>query len=201
MEENDLQDIEIKGYYPGVVGRITELHAVYYHENWGFDVTFETQVGGELSEFVGQLDKNRDGLWVAVKNEEFAGAIAIDGADAFGEGARLRWFIVDPQFQGCGIGKNLITQAIAFCKQNQFPKVFLWTFKGLEDARKLYEAVGFQLCEESQVAQWGQTIREQKYELELPGSREAGKSGRGEGGKVRVTWESREEGEKLRGWK
>ena len=62
-----MQDIEIKGYYPGIVGKITELHAVYYHENWGFDVTFETQVGGELSEFVNQFEENRDGLWVAVK--------------------------------------------------------------------------------------------------------------------------------------
>ena len=162
-----MQDIEIKGYYPGVVGKITELHAVYYHENWGFDVTFETQVGGELSDFVRQLDRDRDGLWAAVKKGDFAGAIAIDGADAFGEGARLRWFIVDPQFQGCGIGKNLIMHTIAFCEQKQFPKVFLWTFKGLEDARRLYETVGFRLSEESQIAQWGQNITEQKYELSL----------------------------------
>ena len=165
-----MQDIQIRGYYPGVVGKITELHGVYYYEKWGFDVTFETQVGGELSEFVRHLDGNRDGLWVAVKNDEFAGAIAIDGVNAFGEGARLRWFIVDPQYQGCGIGKNLIAQAIDFCKQKGFPKVYLWTFKGLEAARRLYEAADFQLCEESEVAQWGQHITEQKYELRLPGS-------------------------------
>ena len=169
---SNLHDIEIKGYYPGVVGRITELHAVYYHENWGFDVTFETQVGKELSQFVQRLDKNRDSLWAAVKKGQFAGAIAIDGADAFGEGARLRWFIVDPQFQGSGIGKNLITRAIAFCEQQQFPKVFLWTFKGLEDARRLYENVGFKLREESQMAQWGQTILEQKYEMQITPNRE-----------------------------
>ena len=167
---SDLQDIDIIGYYPGVVGRITELHAVYYHENWGFDLTFETQVGAELSQFVRRLDKNRDGLWVATNTGDFAGAIAIDGTDAFGEGARLRWFIVDPQFQGIGIGKNLIGRAIAFCEQKQFPKVFLWTFKGLEDARRLYEFIGFQLCEEDRIDQWGQTIQEQKYELELKGS-------------------------------
>ena len=167
MGNINLQDIEIKGYYPGVVGKITELHAVYYHDNWGFDVTFETQVGGELSEFVSQFDGNFDGLWVAVKKGEFAGAIAIDGTDAFGEGARLRWFIVDPQYQGSGIGKNLIMQAIEFCRQKRFPKVYLWTFKGLEDARRLYEVVDFRLSEESQIAHWGQTIVEQKYELDL----------------------------------
>jgi len=170
MGDNDLQDIEIKGYYPGVVGKITELHAVYYYENWGFDVTFETQVGGELAEFVRQFDGNRDGLWVAAKKGQFAGAIAIDGGDAFGAGARLRWFIVDPRYQGRGIGKNLILQAIEFCRQKGFPKVYLWTFKGLEDARRLYEAVDFRLSEESQIAQWGQTIVEQKYELALPES-------------------------------
>ena len=162
-----MQDVEIRGYYPGVVGKITELHAVYYHENWGFDVTFETQEGKELSEFVRRFDSNRDGLWVAVKNGEFAGAIAIDGIDAFGEGARLRWFIVDPQFQGSGIGKDLITRAIAFCRQKKFPKVYLWTFKGLENARRLYEAIHFRLSEENQIDQWGQTILEQKFELDL----------------------------------
>ena len=162
-----LQDIKIRGYYPGVVGKITELHAVYYHEIWGFDVSFETQVGGELSEFVRRFDSNSDGLWVAVLNGEFGGAIAVDGIDAFTEGARLRWFIVAPQFQGHGIGKNLIRRAIEFCKQQQFPTVYLWTFQGLEDARRIYEAFDFRLREENKVTQWGQNIIAQKYVLRI----------------------------------
>ena len=162
-----MQDIEIKGYYPGVVGRITELHGIYYYENWGFDVSFETQVGRELSEFVSQLNKDRDGFWVATRKGEFAGAIAIDGQNAFVDGARLRWFIVAPELQGSGIGKKLILHAVDFCKGKRFPKVYLWTFEGLNSARKLYESVGFGLCEEDEVNQWGQTIREQKFELDI----------------------------------
>jgi GNAT superfamily N-acetyltransferase len=162
-----LQDIEIHGYYPGVLGKITELHAVYYNENWGFDVTFETQVSRELALFVQQFDGNRDGLWAATHKCAFAGSIAIDGVGAFNDGARLRWFIVDPRFQGNGIGSHLMTHALNFCKQKRYPKVFLWTFNGLENARRLYEAFDFRLCEENQVSQWGQTIREQKYELFL----------------------------------
>ena len=165
-----MQNLEVKGYYPGVVGKITELHAVYYYENWGFDVSFETQVGRELSEFVTRFDSERDGLWVATIKGEFAGAIAIDGLNAFDEGARLRWFIVAPEFQGCGIGKELISYAADFCKRRRFPKVYLWTFDGLNNARKLYEAVGFHLCEENELPQWGQTIKEQKFELTLTGS-------------------------------
>jgi len=163
-----MKDIEFRGYYPGVVGKIIESHAVYYYENWGFDVTFETQVGRELSEFVSNFDQNRDGLWVATQNKEFAGALAIDGRHAFIKGVRLRWFIVEPKLQGGGIGKELIRKAVDFCKQKRYPKVYLWTFKGLDSARKVYEAADFRLCEESDVFQWGQNIREQKYELELP---------------------------------
>ena len=165
-----MQDIEISGYYPGAVGKITDIHAVYYHENWGFDVSFETQVGRELSEFVSRFDPDRDGLWVATKNGEFAGAVAIDGHNALTDGVRLRWFIVVPEYQKCGIGKELILQAVNFCKRKRYPKVYLWTFEGLDGARKLYEALNFRLCEESEADQWGQLIKEQKFELELPGS-------------------------------
>ena len=161
-----MQNIEIGGYYPGVIGKITELHGVYYYENWGFDVTFETQVGRELAEFVARFSE-KDGLWVATHNGVFAGSIAIDGVEEAQDGARLRWFIVDPQFQKTGIGRKLIALAIEFCVQQGFSRVYLWTFKGLESARRLYESVGFQLCEESRVAHWGQTIMEQKYELQI----------------------------------
>jgi GNAT superfamily N-acetyltransferase len=162
-----LTQTKIQGYYPGVVGKITELHAVYYHDNWGFNVTFETQVGRELSEFMGRFDEKRDGLWVATQDDVFAGSIAIDGVNSARDGARLRWFIVDPRFWGCGIGRKLIAGSIEFCRQTGFPSVFLWTFRGLENARRLYESVGFRLCEESRVEQWGQTIMEQKYEFQI----------------------------------
>lgn len=162
-----MKGIEYRGYFAGVVGKITEIHAVYYHENWGFDLTFETQVARELSEFVSDFDTNRDGLWVAVQAGRFVGAIAIDGRRAFEEGARLRWFIVVPEFQKSGIGNALISRAIQFCRHKGYPRVYLWTFKGLEDARRLYEAENFRLQEESEVSQWGQIIKEQKYVLQI----------------------------------
>jgi len=49
MANFQLSEVKLTGYFPGVVGKITEQHAIYYYENWGFDVSFETQVGKELS--------------------------------------------------------------------------------------------------------------------------------------------------------
>ncbi len=164
---------QLHGYFPGVVGKITELHAVYYYENWGFDITFETQVGRELSEFMRDLEPGRDGFWTAKVDGRFAGAVAIDGSLKSTEGARLRWFIVGPSFQGRGIGKALLRAAIRFCEETGQRTIFLWTFKGLDAARSLYEAEGFVLAEEHEVRQWGSTIREQKFVLPLQEYRSA----------------------------
>lgn len=48
------------GYRPGVIGKITELHGSYYAENWAFDISFEAQVGRELSEFLRDFRVGRD---------------------------------------------------------------------------------------------------------------------------------------------
>ena len=157
----------LKGYFPGVVGQITEAHALYYHAQWGFDVSFEAQVAREMADFAAGFDPGRDGLWAARQEGCLAGAIAIDGRHAQTAGARLRWFIVTPEFQGAGIGRQLIHRAVEFCRDRGYPKIYLWTFEGLNAARRLYETNGFSLCEEHAVAQWGQLIREQKFEMNL----------------------------------
>lgn len=160
-------DVELTGYYPGVLGKITELHAVYYHEHWEFDISFETQVGIELCEFMSRFRGETDGFWAALVEGVFAGVVAIDGNRVNEEGARLRWFIVEPGLQGRGIGRILIQTAIEFCREAGHKQVFLWTFRGLDPARNLYERFGFRLVEEHEVDQWGTRIQEQKFILTL----------------------------------
>ena len=164
---SDSQQIRLKGYYPGVIGRITEEHARYYHDRWDFDVTFETQVSRELSDFIAAYRDQRDGLWVALMAEKFAGCVAIDGTQGTGEGARLRWFIVTPEFHGLGIGSRLIKEAVEFCRKAGHDVIYLWTFEGLDAARTLYERAGFSLAEEHEIFQWGRNIKEQMFRLIL----------------------------------
>lgn len=171
MQPQTTRKLQLNGYFPGAIGKVTELDAVYYHEHWGFDITFETQVGRELSLFMTDFVPDRDGFWTAFCRGRFAGSISIDGSLGSTEGARLRWFIIEPEFQGRGIGRELIGAAIQFCRKAGHKKVFLWTFRGLEAARKLYEEAGFQLTEESELDQWGSRISEQKFELELHNSK------------------------------
>jgi GNAT superfamily N-acetyltransferase len=70
---------------------------------------------------------------------------------------------VEPRSQGRGIGRLLIQTAVAFCRFAGHKVVFLWTFRGLESARHLYEEQGFGLVQEHDVNRWGTNIREQKF--------------------------------------
>ncbi len=159
--------IDIIGYYPGVLGRITTLHATYYKAHWGLDHSFEAEVSQELGEFMAHFDPWMDGLWNAVAGEDFIGAIAIAGDRGTPGEARLRWYIVDPRFHGRGIGRDLIEKALAFSKKVGFDRISLWTFEGLERAQSIYQENGFRLVEIRKAEQWGGTINEQRFELRL----------------------------------
>lgn len=104
MSTHDSVEVVFERYYPGVIGEIVRLHATYYHEHWGFDISFETQVGRELSEFMRDFRQDLDILIAVLANGRFAGAIAIDGHSQNAGRARLRWFIVEPEFQRQGLG-------------------------------------------------------------------------------------------------
>lgn len=162
-----MDEVRIEGYIPGAIGRITELHAAFYSEFSGFGLFFEAKVASEMSEFMMRFDKEYDGFWLAVKDDEIIGSVAIDGFERKTEGAHLRWYIVNPKSQGSGIGSALMQHALDFCKQKKFKRVYLWTFKGLDAARHLYEKYGFTLSKEQEGDQWGVVVKEQMFELKL----------------------------------
>ena len=50
-----MPDVEILGgYIPGSLGRVAELHGMYYQQHWGFGLFFEAKVATELAEFLGR---------------------------------------------------------------------------------------------------------------------------------------------------
>ena len=163
-----MSEVKIKrGYTPGSIGRIGELHGSYYHAQWGFGLFFEAKVLTELTSFLKRYDENRDGIWLAVLNGRVEGSIAIDGVHAYEEGAHLRWFIVSDVLRGSGIGNRLIDAAIAFCRQKNYARVYLWTFDGLHAAKHLYEKAGFELALQQKGVQWGTEVHEQQFILTL----------------------------------
>ena len=52
---------------------------------------------------------------------------------------------------------------MAFVDRQGFDETHLWTFKGLNAARRLYERAGFTLVEERPGARWGTEVLEQRF--------------------------------------
>ncbi|MDE8559320.1 bifunctional helix-turn-helix transcriptional regulator/GNAT family N-acetyltransferase [Pantoea vagans] len=153
----------VSGYHAGMIGRITEMHGIYYAREHNFGNFFEAKVAAGLADFSARLDKPCNQIWLAMMNERIVGSVAIDGEDLGNNEAHLRWFILDDGCRGSGLGRRLIAEAMKFCDEQKFSSVKLWTFNQLTTARKLYESFGFELSDEWEGDQWGSTITEQQF--------------------------------------
>lgn len=159
-----LPAIEIHtGYRPGLIGRVAEMHAQFYARHAGFGQFFESRVASGIAEFAGRLDQPCNQIWSATQHGRTVGAIAIDGQDLGGQQAHLRWFILDDGCRGSGVGRQLLARAMDFCDQQGFASTQLWTFQGLDAARRLYESHGFTLVHEATGSQWGSVVTEQQF--------------------------------------
>ncbi|NRG19690.1 MarR family transcriptional regulator [Rhizobiales bacterium] len=151
------------GYRPGIVGWIAQMHGSYYARERGFGVMFEAIVARGVAEFAPRLESPANEIWYVEEGGELRGTIAIDGEDLGENRGHLRWFFLDPRLRGRGLGKDLMRRAMEHCDAQGFAETHLWTLKGLDTARALYEAFGFTLAEEYRGDQWGKEAIEQKF--------------------------------------
>ncbi|MBB1627491.1 helix-turn-helix domain-containing GNAT family N-acetyltransferase [Achromobacter sp. UMC71] len=159
----DAIDAQIfEGYAPGCIGDVASLHARYYAQAAGFGVVFERLVATGLAAFAEALPAPGKNLWRYTDGSRTLASIAID-SDLAARTAHLRWFIVDESLRGMGVGRALLTRALRFADTLDVDETYLWTFKGLDAARHLYESEGFVLTDEAEGSQWGGVVVEQRF--------------------------------------
>lgn len=144
--------------------------AELYAQEFRYTQVFEDYVIRSFAPFVERFDPRKDGFWVAEMDGERVGAIAIqhDATEPSGAVAQLRWFFVESTARGHGLGRALLDQALTFCLQAGYAKVWLWTVDDLHAARRQYERVGFRLVHtEPEPCAWAPWGREQRWELRL----------------------------------
>jgi GNAT superfamily N-acetyltransferase len=156
-----------KGVLPGCIGRVVELHGIYYSREWDAGAEFEALMARELCDFCDSYDPERDLMLTAEVGGRVVGSIVIQAqAEPDDAWARLRWFIVDETCHGRGIGRELLERALSFCRERAFPGIYLWTVTNLPQSFHLYQSVGFSVVEE--IADQRYSVPRVSLRLELP---------------------------------
>ncbi len=156
------------GYAPTLLARMVEIMHGYMHEHFGFGLAFEARIATDFAEFLQRVDSPANRTWRAEADGRIVGVISIDGED-LGDGlAHLRWFAVDGGLRGAGVGNRLLTEALEFCDRKGYRETHLWTVRGLDAARSLYERHGFELAEQYEGDQWGSRVLEHRFVRPLP---------------------------------
>lgn len=160
-----MDSIEIRHEFrPGDIGRLVELHGLLYSEEYGWDHTFEAYVAEPLAKFALMMT-DRERIWLVDDNSVLMGSVAI--VRHSDTDAQFRWFLLHPSLRGKGIGSKLMNEAIAFCREKGYKRIFLWTVSDLHAAAAVYRRAGFRLSEELTHRIWGCVLTEQRYVLEL----------------------------------
>lgn len=163
--KNDFITFEVRKFQSKDVEYIIGKHVDIYASEYGFDATFRDYVVEAVYKFVECYDETKENIWIAEANEIAVGVIAIVKVD--NSTAQLRWFLIEPQMRGKGLGNILMKTAIDFCVEKEYKQVFLWTISILEAARHLYKRYGFTLTEVNEHDIWGEHLIEERWDLYL----------------------------------
>jgi GNAT superfamily N-acetyltransferase len=131
---------------PGDLGWVVQAHGELYAREHGWTTEFEALVAGIVGDFARGHDPAREAAWVAEVEGHRAGCIACTARDD--ETAALRVLLVDPSARGRGLGAGLVDTCVRFARDAGYRRMTLWTTRGLDAARHLYEEAGFRLVQE-----------------------------------------------------
>jgi peptidyl-dipeptidase Dcp len=170
-QDLSLEDISIRTELrPGDLGCVTYMHGVIYCREYGFGIQFEPYVARGLCEFYEQYDPSRSRVWICEHQDRRIGSLFLldRGTASHSSAAQLRYFLIEPEYRGIGLGSKLMGLYMDFLRACGYEASYLWTTHELAAAAALYRRAGFKLTEEKESTAFGKPLVEQRYDLVLP---------------------------------
>jgi peptidyl-dipeptidase Dcp len=162
MKYFSLDDITIRtSLQSGDIGYITFMHGNLYRKEYNYGISFEAYVARGLAEFYEHYNVETNRVWVCEHGKRIIGFMALMKR---GDEAQLRYFIIEPEYRGLGLGKNLMALFIKFLYSANYKKSYLLTTDELHAAAHLYTSFGFKLVEQKESTFFGTPVIENRYE-------------------------------------
>ncbi len=159
-------DWRLRPLAPGDVGWIAHRQARIYHEEYGWDWTYEGLACQILGAFVLGFDPAREDAWVAERGGAIVGAIFLMTSDD-PTLAKLRLLHVERSARGLGHGKALVAACVARGRALGYARLTLWTQENLVAARRIYQAAGFRLADKAPHRAFGHDLVGETWVLDL----------------------------------
>jgi N-acetylglutamate synthase-like GNAT family acetyltransferase len=168
LSESRTEDAEfrLRPLAPGDIGWIVHRQTVLYHQEYGWDWTYEGLASRILGAFVEKFDAAREDGWIAERRGAIVGSIFLMKGDEPGV-AKLRLLHVEPVARGVGLGRALVDTCIARARALGYERLTLWTNDVLVCARRIYQAAGFRLTSEARHHSFGHDLVGQTWVLDL----------------------------------
>ena len=165
MNNVSLDEISIRTELcPGDLGYVTHMHGSLYHREYGYVIQFESYVAKGLCEFYEKYNPERSRIWACEHAARMIGFLLLMDRD---HAAQLRYFLIEPEYRGVGLGSKLMNLYMDFLHECGYKESYLWTTHELFTAARLYKRHGFLLTEEKESITFGKPVREQRYDLKL----------------------------------
>ena len=160
------KDVSVRNdFRPGDLGSVIHMHGRIYGVEYGYGVSFEMYVARGLAEFYEQYDADKDRVWICEHADRIVGFLLLMHRD--NNAAQLRYFLLDPEYRGIGLGRRLMDLFMNFLRARGYTSAYLWTTNEQEAAAALYKRFGFELTEEKESTAFGKPLLEQRYDLSI----------------------------------
>jgi GNAT superfamily N-acetyltransferase len=166
MNNVSLNEISIRTeLQPGDLGYVTYMHGALYHKEYNYGLQFESYVAKGLCEFYEKYDPQRNRIWACEHENRMIGFLLLMDR---GKAGQLRYFLIEPEYRGIGLGSKLLNLYMDFLHECGYKESYLWTTHELTTAAALYKRLGYKLTEEKESNSFGKPLIEQRYDLILP---------------------------------
>ena len=115
-----------------------------YVNSLGVDLSFQN-VERELADFPASYLPPGGALLLATHAERLAGSIAMRALDD--RVCEMKRLYLRPEFRGLGIGRKLAVAIMDTARGMDYQRMRLDTLPGMDDAQRLYHALGFKQIE------------------------------------------------------